>query len=197
MADDLQLPSLSDMMSGIVGGATASMQTGMPAEVVSFAEGPPARCSVRPLIRRVDPETGEESSLPVIVDVPVVYPAGGGFRMSWPLAEGDQVWLAFGSRDIGGWKTAGAAAGGRSSRRASLSDAVAFAGFAPSSGAPAIELVVTEDGKLRLGSPAVDLVAKLQELVLLLSTTTAGPDPLSSASSLVTLAAELTTLVDS
>jgi hypothetical protein len=192
---NIQTPGLTDMLQTIARGS-AGVQTGMPAKVVSFAEGPPARCNVQPLLQRRDAETGEVSNYPVIPDVPIIYPAGGGFRMSWPLTAGDQVWLIFGSRDISGWKSGGAESAPRSQRRAGLSDAVALAGFAPSTGNPLIELVITPEGKVRFGSPAVDIIAALRDLVLELSTTTAAGSPLSSAAALVTLAAQLTTLVD-
>jgi hypothetical protein len=198
---NIQTPGLTDMLATITR-ASAGVQTGMPARVVSFTEGPPARCSVKPLLQRRDAETGETTDYPVIPDVPIIYPAGGGFRMSWPLAQNDQVWLVFGSRDISGWKSGGGASAPRSQRRAGLSDAVVLAGFAPSTGDPLMEIVITAAGKLRIGSPGVDLVKTLRDLVLELSTTTvtvplsASPIPLNSAVALGALATQLTTLVD-
>lgn len=191
----IQTPGLTDMLATITR-ASAGVQTGMPAQVVRFTEGPPARCSAKPLLQRRDAETGEATDYPVIPDVPIIYPAGGGFRMSWPLVAGDQVWLVFGSRDISGWKSGGGASAPRSQRRAGLSDAVALAGFAPSTGTPLIELAITPEGKVRFGSPAVDIIKSLRDLALELAGTTAAGSPLSSAAALTTLAGQLTTLVD-
>ena len=195
---NIQTPGLTDMLQTIARGS-AGVQTGMPAKVVSFAEGPPARCSVQPLLQRRDAETGEVTDYPVIPDVPIIYPAGGGFRMSWPLAQGDQVWLLFGSRDISGWKSGGEASAPRSQRRAGLSDAVALAGFAPSTGDPLIELVITPEGKVRFGSPAVDIVSILKQTLDQLVAATVAPTggALINVAAFEALSGQIATLVDS
>jgi hypothetical protein len=41
--------------------------------------------------------------VPLLVDVPVVFPSGGGFLVTWPLDQGDEVLVVFASRCIDGW----------------------------------------------------------------------------------------------
>jgi hypothetical protein len=119
--------------------------------------------------------------------------------MSWPLAQGDQVWLLFGSRDISGWKSGGEASAPRSQRRAGLSDAVALAGFAPSTGDPLIELVITPEGKVRFGSPAVDIVSILKQTLDQLVAATVAPTggALINVAAFEALSGQIATLVDS
>jgi len=196
---DLQLPSLSDMLLGISRGAAAGEERGMPARVVSFTEGPPARVNVQPLRQKPGVDGAPPTDYPVIPDVPVVYPCGGGFRFTWPLQEGDVVWLTFATRELAQWKAGGQAAAPASSRRGALSDAVALAGFVLNDTAPAVEIAVTAAGKLRIGSPAVELLGLLKQALTLVAAGTVPPGggTLSNATAIGDLATQLGTLVDS
>lgn len=40
---------------------------------------------------------------PLLRDVPVVFPSGGGYAITWPLNQGDEVLVVFASRCIDGW----------------------------------------------------------------------------------------------
>lgn len=42
-------------------------------------------------------------NLPVLTDCPVLFPGGGGYLMTFPLVEGDEVLLVFASRCIDSW----------------------------------------------------------------------------------------------
>jgi hypothetical protein len=44
-----------------------------------------------------------EEPWPVLEDVPVCFPGGGGWQMTWPLQPGDPVLLVFCQRDITRW----------------------------------------------------------------------------------------------
>jgi hypothetical protein len=71
--------------------------------------------------------------LPVLVDVPVVFPRGGGYFLTFPLAKGDLVLLIFIDRSIDGY----ALSTGQTEqepvdlRTHDISDAVAIPGFYP------------------------------------------------------------------
>lgn len=53
--------------------------------------------------------SAEFLEIPVLGDVPILYPRGGGFHMSFPLAPGDGVLVVFSTLDSGGWETSGVA----------------------------------------------------------------------------------------
>lgn len=91
-------------------GLQAIMWTALPGRVVSF--NPAKRTAeVQPTIQaRVNNEDGSFAwvSMPLLVDCPVVFPAGGDLLLTFPLAPGDEVLVVFSSRCIDNWwKTGG------------------------------------------------------------------------------------------
>lgn len=73
--------------------------------------------------------------LPPLMDVPVQFPRGGGFVLTFPVAAGDECLLVFAERAIDHWHELGAEAGGQFKSRPpsdyrmhSLSDAFAIVG---------------------------------------------------------------------
>jgi hypothetical protein len=110
---------------------------GLPARVVSVDELVAKQVvNVQPTLREVyldanDEETSPEP--PVIQRVPVAFPAGAGWAITFPLAVGDLVYLSFAERALDRWKVAepGARVDPVLARRSDLSDAVAIAGIRP------------------------------------------------------------------
>ena len=80
--------------------------TALPGIIQSF--NPTAMtCTVKPavLIPLKDPETADISQveIPVLLDVPVIYPSGGGFTLTFPIVNGDECLVVFASRCIDTW----------------------------------------------------------------------------------------------
>lgn len=137
---------------------------------------------VKPLLRRPlvasDGTELEPESLPILMDVPVVFPRGGGFFISFPLAKGDLVHLVFVEKSMDQWLDGeGQETTPADFRMHSLSDAVAYPGLYPRglalADAHAENLVVGRDGdaaahfrpdgEIHLGSDgAADYVALAQ-----------------------------------
>lgn len=65
---------------------------------------------------------------PVISDVPVIFPRGGGCTLTFPVKAGDECWVSFACRSIDGWRQSGGIQPPGSPRRHALSDAVCFVG---------------------------------------------------------------------
>jgi len=89
------------------------------------------RCSVKPLINRTLRD-GRTEELPVVANVPIWFPRGGGASITWPVAAGDGCLLVFSERSLDAWK-----AGGQNPadpRKHDLTDAVAFVGLSASGG---------------------------------------------------------------
>ena len=110
------------------------ISTSMPGVVTSF-DGR-NRVSVQPAIQILVED--ELQTLPVIEDVPVLYPGGGGFKITWPISEGDECLLVFAQRDISNWKTQGDVVAPYSSRRFDKADAIAIVGLESFSGAASV-----------------------------------------------------------
>lgn len=111
------------------------IHTGLPGTVQKY-DANTQRIEVQPDLKKVfiDDETEEVLALPLLTDVPVMFPRAGGFFITFPIVKGDKVWLAFSERAMDEWKVKG----GKhlapiSVRKHDLSDAVAFPGCHPDS----------------------------------------------------------------
>lgn len=88
------------------------MRVALPGIVLSFDPGPlwgyPS-VSVQPTPREVINQGAvpTPTALPVLDAVPVVYPNGGGWNLTFPIDVGDEVWLAFGDMGLDLWKQNG------------------------------------------------------------------------------------------
>lgn len=70
-------------------------------------------------------------NLPLLVDVPIVWPRAGGFALTFPVAAGDEVLIVFASRCIDSWWQSGGIGAPAEARMHDLSDG--FAILAPTS----------------------------------------------------------------
>lgn len=78
----------------------------------------------------VENEAGDKISvnLPLLVDVPIVFPSAGGFTLTFPIAAGDEVLVVFGSRCIDSWWQSGGIQKPAEMRMHDLSDGFAIPG---------------------------------------------------------------------
>lgn len=123
------------------------VHTTLPAKVVRYDA---TRCVVdaAPLVRApVTDEAGVTTytALPVVTNVPVEFPQGGGFRLTFPLAIGDTVRLSFHEASLDRWMHFGDEVDPRDPRRFALSDASAFPGIRALAGSDAV-VAASEDG---------------------------------------------------
>lgn len=72
-----------------------------PGKLVSYDHGT-NRAVVRPSLPKMLAD-GREMAAPLIHEVPVAWPMGGGFLMTWPLRPGDGLRLSFAQRSLEGW----------------------------------------------------------------------------------------------
>ncbi|WP_285907930.1 Gp138 family membrane-puncturing spike protein [Pseudodesulfovibrio pelocollis] len=111
-------------------GRMAEVWTALPGVVVAF-DPAAMTVSVQPSIKgRVERPDGSATSvaLPVLVDVPVVFPSGGGFTMTFPIAPGDDCLVVFAARCIDAWWQSGGVQEPMEPRMHDLSDGFALVG---------------------------------------------------------------------
>lgn len=126
-------------------GKQAEIWTALPGIVNSF-DPVAMTVSVQPSIKgQIQDENGNTSSvdLPLLPDVPVVFPCGGGFTLTHPIKPGDEVLVIFASRCIDGWWQSGGVGGTPDERMHDLSDGIAIVG--PRSQARKLEPAVDVD----------------------------------------------------
>ena len=113
----------------------ANLHTAMPG-LVEVYDAERRRARVRPALRLIR-ANGEPMERTPLVNVPVVFPAGGGFSFTFPLAAGDPVVLLFSERGIAAFKDSYELTNPTPGSFFSLSDAVALPGFGPLTLTPA------------------------------------------------------------
>ena len=111
-------------------GRQAEIWTALPGIVQSF-DPVAMTVTVQPAVAgRVTDETGKTSSvnMPLLPDVPVVFPGGGGFTLTFPVASGDECLVVFASRCIDAWWQSGGIGEPMEPRMHDLSDGFALVG---------------------------------------------------------------------
>ena len=124
---------LNEAVLGALIGHQAGLWTALPGVVVKVnlaAHTVEVKPSI--LMSYVD-STGAAQSIdvPVLPDVPLVFPSGGGYSLTFPVAVGDEVLVVFASRCIDAWWESGHGANGQPQaepRMHDLSDGFAIPG---------------------------------------------------------------------
>lgn len=99
----------------------AEIHTLLQAEIVDFdAEKQEATVKVlhKPRLN------GEEAPLPELKKVPVVFPRGGGWALTWPIKKGDPGNIKIPERNIDAWYLSGKESPADTNRMHDLSDAI-------------------------------------------------------------------------
>lgn len=133
--------------------AFASLMTGMwsamPAIVESY-NAVAGTISCQPTIngkQTLPNGTVQDFKMPLLVDVPVCFPRGGGCVLTMPIAQGDEVLVVFADRCIDGWWQLGGVQTQTDMRLHDLSDGFAIPG--PWSQPRALANVSTTTAQLR------------------------------------------------
>jgi hypothetical protein len=111
-------------------GLQSSIWTALPAivrKVNLSAQTLEAEPTIQARITKPD-QTTEWVTLPLMVDVPILFPSGGGFTLTFPIAVGDECLLVFASRCIDAWWQLGGVQIPPDFRIHDLSDAFALIG---------------------------------------------------------------------
>jgi hypothetical protein len=158
-----------EVLNAALDGRLAVTWTCLPAEVISYN---PAKltCVCQPLVKvslRASNGSFQWVDLPVLVDVVVGFPMGGGFFVTFPLEEGDEVLVHFADRCIDAWWQNSGSQIPSEIRFHDLSDGFAFPGIKSSPNVPeglsatdfqivgpsGFILDVTPGGKLTITAP--------------------------------------------
>lgn len=104
-----------------------NLHTALPAKVVSFdSSKQTVTLAVQVKMQLAD---GNGADIPPLVDVPVSFPRGGGFAVTFPLKAGDEGIAIFSERCIDGWWQNGSASTPLDFRLHDLSDAMFIPGI--------------------------------------------------------------------
>ena len=108
-------------------GRLKDLHTCLPGIIASFDPNTQT-ASVQPAIQRIFTEKGAVN-LPLCVDVPVAFPGGGDFFLTFPVKPGDECILLFSERAIDLWHVYGGTRPPAEYRMHDLSDGLAIVGL--------------------------------------------------------------------
>jgi hypothetical protein len=104
------------------------LHTCLPGEITKIIDYKKKKVSVKPLIKKTYLD-GTVLELPIIENVPVVYPDTGEALLKLPLIVGAKVLLMFSERSLDNWLSSGNDSTPGNSNKFALSDAVAILGL--------------------------------------------------------------------
>ncbi len=142
-------PTQLQITRNAIRAALANLWTCLPCEVIEY--NPEAvTVNVQPLVKiPVHLPDGEIETveLPMLLDVPVMFPCAGGFTITHPIKKGDECLVNFADRNIDLWWQSGGIQDPFDTRKHDLSDGFAF--FRPQSQAKKIKNISTTDLEIR------------------------------------------------
>ena len=129
--------NISSLAQNIQEGVKARLKdlhTAMPGIIETFNPAMQT-ATVQPAVKRIFKTVGSDSvvlapaDLPVLINVPVVQPRGGGYSLTFPIAPGDECLLVFCERSIDIWHEKSGPQMPGAKRFHALSDATAYVGL--------------------------------------------------------------------
>lgn len=132
--NDSSIAKLSSTIQKGIVNALKELHTSLPGIIENF-DSVTQTATVAPAIKRVIINRGvEEISLTSIgitplINVPVIYPRGGGFSLTFPVKRGDECLITFIERGLDNWHQRGGVQEPAGKRYHSYSDAVATVGL--------------------------------------------------------------------
>ncbi|ECO8649485.1 hypothetical protein FXR45_16615 [Salmonella enterica] len=144
-----QLGSKEQADTRLVGSVMSALRVSMPGIVQSF-DPDTVTAVVQPAIKGYEPDSNgvsQSTTLPLLVDVPVVFPRGGGCTLTFPVKAGDECLVIFADRCIDFWWQNGGVQEPVDDRVHDLSDAFCIVG--PQSQAQKISGISTSAVELR------------------------------------------------
>lgn len=156
------------------------VHTALPGRIVAYYPATQT-ADVQPTIRRVsyaEDGTRADDEFPVLPHVPVCWPSGGGFFLSFPLAVGDHVLVVFSEGATGDWRVSGNTSSPSEVTRHGLNGAFAIPGANPDAkalkDASATDIIIGKDNTniqisingsaITLGKGTADFVALSQKV---------------------------------
>lgn len=153
ISDKTRSGALAEVLASERRTLNEQLRVAMPGIIQSFDPGDddrPPTCVVQPAIRYIERDNDGNKSTkdyPLLVDVPVVFPRGGGCTLTFPVKAGDECLVIFADRCIDFWWQSGGIQDPVDERMHDLSDAFCIVG--PQSQAKKIGGISTSAVELR------------------------------------------------
>lgn len=120
------MSSYSELLQAFNDRLSSALRVSMPCIVESYNFAK-QEADVRPVLKRVYTD-GRTEEMPIIPNVPVIFPRSGGASFTMPVKPGDGVLVVFADRSIEEWVARGGITEPTDPRKHDLSDAIAIVG---------------------------------------------------------------------
>ncbi|EKQ7273595.1 phage baseplate protein [Klebsiella pneumoniae] len=161
VSDKTRSGALAEVLTSERKTINEQLRVALPGVIQSF-DPDTVTAVVQPAIRYIERDNDGNKATkdyPLLVDVPVVFPRGGGCTLTFPVKEGDECLVIFADRCIDFWWQSGGIQEPVDGRMHDLSDAFCIVG--PQSQAKKISGISTTAAQLRTddGSAFIELAA--------------------------------------
>ncbi len=130
-----QTATLASVIQQAINNRLKDLHTAQPGIIETF-DPDTQLATVQPAIKRIfktvdesDVEFLTPTALPVLINVPVAFPRGNGFSLTFPVKKGDECLIVFNERSIDNWNKNGGVQEPSAFRLHSLSDAMVYVGL--------------------------------------------------------------------
>lgn len=120
-----------EVIQNYIAKATKDIHTALPGRIESY-DPTTQKADVKPLIKSenvLEDGTIEYLPIPVIPNVPVAFPGGNGFMVTFPLTKGDTCLIIFSEASLDTWLSKGGDVEPSVATRHDFSDAVIYPGL--------------------------------------------------------------------
>jgi hypothetical protein len=123
------MTTITDAMRQAVLFQLYDVHTALPGQIISY-DHTTQKATIQPCLRKSYLD-GTTQEMPILNNVPVIFPRAGGASLTFPVVSGDTCLLLFIERSTDLWKSVGGVVAPNDPRKFDLSDAVAIMGLMP------------------------------------------------------------------
>lgn len=123
------MTTMTDAMRQAVLFQLYDVHTALPGTIISY-DSTLQKATIHPSLKKSYLD-GTTQEMPILNNVPVIFPRAGGASLTFPVVQGDTCLLLFIERSIDLWKSVGGVVAPDDPRKFDLSDAVAIMGLMP------------------------------------------------------------------
>jgi len=144
--------SLVDAMTFWLSSKLEDVHTAIPGKIEKYDEATKT-ADVLPSLSKITVKN-VEVALPVIPGVPIIFPSGKAFELSWEVQKGDGVLLIFSEAALGAWVDSDGSKQitPEGKHRFSETDAIAILGLSSKVVDSALKMYIDKTGKMTIGS---------------------------------------------
>lgn len=123
------MTTITDAMRQAVLFQLYDVHTALPGQII-FYDHTTQKATIQPCLKKSYLD-GTTQEMPILNNVPVIFPRAGGASLTFPVVSGDTCLLLFIERSTDLWKSVGGVVAPNDPRKFDLSDAVAIMGLMP------------------------------------------------------------------